>query len=74
MLTIKEVADRLNASPSLVYDLLKLGRLPYIRIGTRRQGGLRIRECDLEEFLEANRRVAVKATPTTRVKLKHLKL
>ncbi len=73
MLTIKEVATRLNASSSLVYDLLKLGRLPFIRIGTKRQGGLRIRECDLEQFLEENRRVAVQARPPAKMKLKHLK-
>lgn len=74
MLTIREVASRLNASPSLVYDLLKHGRLPFIRIGTKRQGGLRIRECDLDEFLESNRRVAVHATTPVKVRLKHLKL
>lgn len=69
-----QVAMLLNSSTSLVYNLMKEGRLPFIRIGTGKQGGKRIREDDLERFLEENRVVSRSLDPPVTVRLKHLKL
>ena len=46
-LTVKQVAQRLNVSPSIVYQLLDSGRLSCHRIGKGR-GTIRINESDLE--------------------------
>lgn len=72
LLLVSEVADRLNCSESLVYELLKQGRLPHINIGLGRQGGKRICEEDLEKFLEENR--VNGGSVTEPVGLKHIKL
>lgn len=47
VLTPKEVADLCAISLSMVYKLMKSGRLPYIEIGSLK----RIRRCDVETFL-----------------------
>jgi excisionase family DNA binding protein len=74
MMTVSQVAERLNCSPSLVYELLRQGRLPFIRIGTGAQGGKRVREEDLSQFIEGNRVAEHSGAPPPRVKLKHLEL
>lgn len=51
LLTVKQVAQRLNISPSFVYELLKSGRLKHYRLG-KGQGGLRISEKQLAAYLE----------------------
>lgn len=74
LLLVAEAARMLNASNSLVYELMKSGRLPYVRIGTGKQGGKRIRLEDLERFIEENLVVEQAVAPPTKLKLKHLRL
>jgi excisionase family DNA binding protein len=73
LLTVKQVAERLQVSSSAVYQLLDAGRLACHRIGTGR-GAIRVSESDLESFLAAcrqERQEPMAAAP--RVKLRHLK-
>ncbi|RIK72517.1 MAG: hypothetical protein DCC68_26340 [Planctomycetota bacterium] len=54
MLTVREVAARLNVSPGCVYRLVSHGDLPHIRIGAER-GTIRVDETDLEAFVRAGK-------------------
>lgn len=47
--TVAEVAKRLRVSNMTVYRLVKAGQLPAVRVGR----GYRIRETDLQRYLEA---------------------
>ena len=49
LLTAKEAAAVLRVKPPQVYDLLRRGSLPAVRIGRRR---LRVDEAKLREFIE----------------------
>lgn len=49
MLTVKETADRLSVHPNTVFAWLKRGELKGYRLG-----GWRIRESDLEQFIQAH--------------------
>lgn len=49
-LTVREVAERLNISTSMVYSECYGGRLPYSRFGR----SLRIRESALQRYIEAH--------------------
>ena len=51
MLTVKQVAERLNVSQSFVYELLREGRLRHYSLG-KSQGAKRISEAQLQAFLE----------------------
>ncbi len=53
MLTVQEVAKRLNVAPSTVYGLVARGKLQGHRIGLGR-GTIRISEHDLALFLEGS--------------------
>jgi excisionase family DNA binding protein len=66
-LRVREVADRLEISPSLVYLLISEGRLRCTRHGLRR-GTIRISEDQLAEYQEAANGKPV------REQLKHLKM
>jgi len=57
VLTVKETAELLKVSPGCVYQLIAERRLPHHRIGVGR-GCIRIRQQDLEQFVE-NCRVEV---------------
>jgi putative molybdopterin biosynthesis protein len=50
--TIPEVAEYLKMSKSKVYDLVKKGRIPFIKIGRN----VRIRQSDLMRWLEEQTR------------------
>jgi excisionase family DNA binding protein len=50
MLTVKDVAGRLNCSESFVYELLASGELKHFRLG-KGQGGKRVSEEQLQEYL-----------------------
>ena len=54
LLTVKEASQQLKVSPATVYQLCAEGKLPHVRIGTRR-GTIRINETDLQAFLETCR-------------------
>lgn len=54
LLTVEEVAQRLNVSVSFVYNLVADGtRLKFYRLG-KGQGGLRISERQLADYLRAS--------------------
>ena len=48
---MKQVAERLNVSPSTVYDLAASGKLSCHRIGSRGRGTLRFTEAQVEAYL-----------------------
>jgi excisionase family DNA binding protein len=74
MLTIRQVAERLNISASTVYSLVSSRKLPCHRIGVGR-GAVRVSEEDLSVYLESCRQPVIEPRlPVQRVKLKHLRL
>ncbi len=61
MLDVKEVAERLNVSESLVYGWIADGRLAHVRLGGRgRRGTIRVSEADLDAFLAGHKREALR--------------
>ncbi len=75
LLTVGEVAERLNASRSFVYQLVESGRLVAHRIGTGR-GAIRVSEEDLASFLEASRQAVAgknEAPEPPKRRLRHLR-
>jgi excisionase family DNA binding protein len=74
-LTVREVADRLRVSSSLVYRMVESGKIGCLRIGQGR-GAIRVSERDLDQFIEQSQQ-----TPTQPQQrharhggLRHLKL
>lgn len=53
LLTVQEVADMMKVSEKTVRRLIKRGDLAAYKVGER--GQLRIKECDLEQYVEAKR-------------------
>lgn len=53
VLTVKQVAERLNVEPSCVYAVLAARRLRFVRLGSGR-GIIRVREEALEQFIREN--------------------
>lgn len=47
LLRANEVAQQLNISRSLAYQLMQRGEIPTVRFGS----SVRVRECDLEEYM-----------------------
>ena len=54
LLTVKETANSLKLSLSMVYRLISSGKLPSYAIG----GCIRVNETDLEKFLDLHRNEA----------------
>ena len=50
LLTIPEVAETLRRSRSSVYELIKSGDIPAVKIGRR---GVRVRRATLDVFIES---------------------
>ena len=74
LLTVREVAEVLRVSPSLVYQLVEANKLACHRIGSR-NGAIRISPADLDEYLAQCRNERQDETPKpARPRLKHLKL
>ena len=77
MLTIKQVAERLQISANTVYRLVQKGRISSFRIGDQ-GGAIRVSEEDLASFIEScrqERRPADRRTrPQPATKLKHIRL
>lgn len=69
---VREVAARLEISPSLVYQLIASGKLGCYRIGNGR-GVVRVTEEQLQEYLRAAEPVKAQP-PEIRVRLRHLRL
>ena len=74
LLTITAAAEFLGCSRANVYGLIDAGELPVIAIGKSR--GYRIDRRDIEEFLVRRKihKGGQPARPTTRPRLKHIKL
>ena len=74
LLTIRDVAERLNVSPGCVYTLVAQREIAHIRIGVGR-GTIRVREEDLMRFLADRAREPRERVPSApQLKLKHLHL
>ena len=76
MLTVKDVAERLNIAPSTVYSLLSQNKLRCYRIGLGR-GTIRVSEDDLSVFLAGTASgvatdETMPAAARTRQKLRHI--
>jgi excisionase family DNA binding protein len=52
VLTVRQVAERLQVSQAAVYDLCRERRLAHFRVGLRR-GAIRVNEEDLAAFISA---------------------
>lgn len=63
LLTVQDVADTMKVSEKTVRRLIKRGDLAAYKVG--RRGQLRVEECDLERYLEAQR-VEVGVPPETK--------
>lgn len=76
LLTVKQVAKRLNVSLSSVYELIHDGALTSYRIG-RNGGAIRVSDDDLEVYLAKSRTGEASSTKPNapqQVKLKHLRV
>lgn len=72
LLTVREVAEVLRVSGSLVYQLIEQHRLPVHRVGNGR-GSLRVSEVDLAAYIDACREGSLPPTqPQRRVRLNNL--
>lgn len=61
MMTVKQAAERMGISESLVYELCACGSLPHVRIGRPgSRGCIRLTEADIQEYL-ASQKVGGKA-------------
>jgi excisionase family DNA binding protein len=75
LLSVREAAEQLGVSPSLVYELCARKRIRHERHGLGR-GSIRIPEDALEEYRRSvtvtAKQEAVVTPPPARVKLRHL--
>lgn len=73
LLKVRQVADRLGVSVSLVYQLCSDGLLTHLRLGGKgKRGRVMVEESDLAAFLEGCRREASASAPL--LSLKHINL
>ncbi len=74
LLTVREVAELLRVSPSMVYQLVEGRKLACHRIGGGR-GAIRVSTTDIQQYLAACRYEQREHVPKPpRQRLKHLKL
>lgn len=74
MLTVRQVAERLRISPSLVYSWCDDHLLPHYRMGGKgKRGKILIEEAALEAFLQS-RKVEGKSVDAASLGLKHITL
>jgi excisionase family DNA binding protein len=69
LLTVEDVATRLNVSDKFVYGVIATGRLKHHRLG-KGQGGIRVSEEQLAEFLRLTARGGEEDTPQPPPKVK----
>ena len=67
LLTVETVAERLNVSNNFVYSAIADGRLKHHRLG-KKQGGIRVSEAQLAEFLQQTERCAIEQVPAAKLK------
>jgi excisionase family DNA binding protein len=71
MMTVRQVADKIGVSDSLVYEWCSAGLLTHYRFGSKgRRGKIMIDEAELDAFLSSCRQEARPEVPP----LKHIKL
>ena len=51
LLTVRDVAQRLQLSVALIYSMVSDGSLPGLRVGKGR-GSIRFREADVQQYLD----------------------
>lgn len=51
LLTVSEVGDYLGVSVKSVYQMIYMGKLPYVKMGPYRSSRVRFRQSDIEEFI-----------------------
>ena len=75
LLTVGDVAEWLNVSGSLVYQLVEARKIPVCRIGNGR-GAIRFRPEDIEAYIAScvDHRLPVKVATPSRTRLKHVKV
>ena len=74
LISVADVAERLNVSNACVYRIVQSGKLPCHRIGNGR-GTVRIAEEDLAEYLNTCRvEKSNRAPRLSRSRLKHIKV
>ena len=74
MLTVKQVAERLRISASLVYSWCEEKMLPHYRMGCKgKRGKILIEEAVLDAFLQS-RKVEVKPVDAASLGLRHITL
>ena len=74
MLTVKQVAERLGVSESLVYEWCSEGVLPHYRFGRKgRRGKILIDETEFDAFLAGCRQEGRQDTATM-PELRHIQL
>lgn len=71
MMTVEEVARRLNMSDSFVYGAIADGRLKHHRFG-KGQGGIRVSESQLSAFLSETERAGAPVAEAPKKKYRNL--
>ena len=51
LLTVRQVAERLQLSAALIYAMVKDGTFPALRVGNGR-GSIRFRELEVQQYLD----------------------
>lgn len=76
MLNVKQAAERMGISDSLVYELCSCGSLPHVRIGRPgSRGCIRLTETDIQEFLASQKvggSAPARASPAKKRVFKHV--
>lgn len=75
LLTVGDVAEWLNVSGSLVYQLVESRKIPACRIGNGR-GAIRFRHEDIEAYIAScvDHRQPIKVNKPSQTRLKHVKV
>ena len=75
LLTVADVAEWLNVSSSLIYQLVESRKIPVCRIGTGR-GTIRFRSEDIENYIASSldSRLPIKTAKPSPTGLKHIKV
>lgn len=61
LLTVQEVADRLNLKVRTIYGVVSKSEMPSVKVGVGKSASIRIRESDLDAFLRKQTRLVGRA-------------
>ena len=76
LFTVAEAAERLRLSQAAIYEMVRRGQLPAVRVGPRK-GAIRIRASDLDQCLEPvpiEAQVAKARPRPAKIKLRHIRI